>query len=105
MRISKQMAAILGGLFFAAVLGIQLYGCDTANAQQAATERDYALLNPQVADDTAERLDALESAARSAEIEALKQYEQADYDFMRGDAEIPQNQAARDLSPPNGVKP
>ena len=29
-----------------------------------------------------------------AEIEALKQYEQADYDFMRGDAEIPQNQAA-----------
>ena len=105
MIISKQMAAILGGLFFAAVLGIQLYGCDTANAQQDATERDYALLNPQVADDTAERLDALESAARSAEIEALKQYEQADYDFMRGDAEIPQNQAARDLSPPNGVKP
>ena len=94
MIISKQMAAILGGLFFAAVLGIQLYGCDTANAQQAATERDYALLNPQVADDTAERLDALESAARSAEIEALNQYEQADYDFMRGDAEIPQNQAA-----------
>ena len=89
MIISKQMAAILGGLFFAAVLGIQLYGCDTANAQQAATERDYALLNPQVADDTAERLDALESAARAAEIEALKQYERADYDFMRGDAEIP----------------
>ena len=89
MIIRKQMAAILGGLFFAAVLGIQLYGCDTANAQQAATERDYALLNPQVADDTAERLDALESAARAAEIEALKQYEQADYDFMRGDAEIP----------------
>ena len=89
MIISKQMAAILGDLFFAAVLGIQLYGCDTANAQQAATERDYALLNPQVADDTAERLDALESAARAAEIEALKQYEQADYDFMRGDAEIP----------------
>ena len=25
----------------------------------------------------------------NAEIEALKQYEQADYDFMRGDAEIP----------------
>ena len=84
MLISKPMAALIGGLLFAAVLGIQLYGCDTANAQQAATERDYALLNPQVADDTAERLDALESAARSAEIEALNQYEQADYDFMRG---------------------
>ena len=94
MLISKPMAALIGGLLFAAVLGIQPYGCDTANAQQAATERDYALLNPQVADDTAERLDALESAARAAEIEALKQYEQADYDFMRGDAEIPQNQAA-----------
>ena len=94
MLISKPMAALIGGLLFAAVLGIQPYGCDTANAQQAATERDYALLNPQVADDTAERLDALESAARSAEIEALNQYEQADYDFMRGDAEIPQNQAA-----------
>ncbi len=89
MLISKPMAALIGGLLFAAVLGIQPYGCDTANAQQAATERDYALLNPQVADDTAERLDALESAARAAEIEALKQYEQADYDFMRGDAEIP----------------
>ena len=94
MIISKPLAAIIGGLLFAAVLGIQPYGCDTANAQQAATERDYALLNPQVADDTAERLDELESAARAAEIEALKQYEQADYDFMRGDAEIPQNQAA-----------
>ena len=91
MLISKPMSALIGGLLFAAALGIQLYGCDTANAQQAATERDYALLNPQVADDTAERLDALESAARSAEIEALKQYEQADYDFMRGDAEIPAN--------------
>ena len=54
MMISKQMAAILGGLFFAAVLGIQLYGCDTANAQQAATERDYALLNPQAADAAAD---------------------------------------------------
>ena len=45
MIISKQTTAILGGLFFAAVLGIQL---------QAATERDYALLNPQVADAAAD---------------------------------------------------
>ena len=54
MIIGKPMAALIGGLLFAAVLGIQLYGCDTANAQQAATERDYALLNPQPADDTAD---------------------------------------------------
>ena len=91
MLISKPMAALIGGLLFAAILGIQPYGCDTANAQQAATERDYALLNQQPADDTAERLNAQESAARAAEIEALRQYEQADYDFMRGDAEIPAN--------------
>ena len=54
MLISKPMAALIGGLLFAAVLGIQLYGCDTANAQQAAAERDYALLNPQVADAAAD---------------------------------------------------
>ena len=93
MIISKPLAAIIGGLFFAAVLGIQPYGCDTANAQQAATERDYALLNQQPADDTAERLNAQESAARAAEIEALKQYEQADFNFMRGDAELTQGDA------------
>ena len=93
MLISKPMAALIGGLLFAAVLGIQLYGCDTANAQQAATERDYALLNQQPADDTAERLNAQESAARAAEIEALKQYEQADFNFMRGDAELTQGDA------------
>ena len=54
MIISKPLAALIGGLLFAAVLGIQLYGCDTANAQQAATVRDYALLNPQVADAAAD---------------------------------------------------
>ena len=91
MIVSKQMAAILGGFALAALLGITPYSCEP---QKAAVARDYALLNQQPADDTAERLDALESAARAAEIEALKQYEQADYDFMRGDAEIPQNQAA-----------
>ena len=91
MIISKHMAAILGGLFFAAVLGIQPYGCDTANAQQAATERDYALLNPQVADDTATaKMAAADQAARAAELEALKTYEHADYNAMRGDAEAEQ---------------
>lgn len=92
MLISKPMS-LIGGLLFAAILGIQPYGCDTANAQQAAAERDYALLNPQVADDTAERIQALESAARAAEIEALQQYEQADFTFMRGDAELTQGDA------------
>lgn len=89
MIISKPLAAIIGGLFFAAVLGFIPAGCD-ASAQSA----DYSVINPEQGQTTAERLDALESAARAAEIEALKQYEQADYDFMRGDAEIQQNQAA-----------
>ena len=86
MIISKQITAILGGFALAALLGITPYSCEP---QQAAVARDYALLNPQPADDTTERLNAQESAARAAEIEALKQYERADYDFMRGDAEIP----------------
>ena len=89
MLISKPMAALIGGLLFAAVLGFIPAGCD-ASAQSA----DYSMLNPEQGQTTAERIQALESAARAAEIEALKQYEQADYDFMRGDAEIPQNQAA-----------
>ena len=88
MIISKQMAAILGGFALAALLGITPYSCEP---QKAAVARDYALLNQQPADDTAERLNAQESAARSAEIEALNQYEQADFEFMRGDAEIPAN--------------
>ena len=89
MLISKPMAALIGGLLFAAILGFIPKGCD-ASAQSA----DYSVINPEQGQTTAERLDALESAARAAEIEALKQYEQADYDFMRGDAEIQQNQAA-----------
>ncbi len=89
MIISKQMAALIGGLLFAAILGFIPKGCD-ASAQSA----DYSVLNPEQGRTTAGRLNALDSAARAAEIEALKQYEQADYDFMRGDAEIPQNQAA-----------
>ena len=89
MLISKPMAALIGGLFFAAIFGFIPAACD-ASAQSA----DYSVINPEQGQTTAERLDALESAARAAEIEALKQYEQADYDFMRGDAEIQQNQAA-----------
>ena len=84
MLIIKPMAALIGGLLFAAILGFIPKGCD-ASAQSA----DYSVLNPEQGQTTAERLNALDSAARAAEIEALKQYEQADYDFMRGDAEIP----------------
>ena len=88
MLISKPMAALIGGLLFAAVLGFIPAGCD-ASAQSA----DYSMLNPEQGQTTAERIQALESAARAAEIEALKQYEQADFNFMRGDAELTQGDA------------
>ena len=85
---SKTLLYTLGGLLFAAILGVVPNGCEKANAH------DYALFNPEQGQTTADRIQALESAARAAEIEALQQYEQADFNFMRGDAEIPQNQAA-----------
>ena len=83
MLISKPMAALIGGLLFAAILGFIPAGCD-ASAQSA----DYSMLNPEQGQTTAERIQALESAARAAELEALKQYEKADFEFMRGDAEL-----------------
>ena len=42
MLISKPMAALIGGLLFAAVLGFIPKGCD-ASAQSA----DYSMLNPE----------------------------------------------------------
>ncbi|KLT73281.1 hypothetical protein PL75_03405 [Neisseria arctica] len=75
----------------AAIAAFLMFGCvsftPTSCDQQAALERKYEVITPKPTDDTAERLNALESAARAAEIEALKQYEQMDYQFFRGDAE------------------
>ena len=66
MLISKPMAALIGGLLFYAALGV------------FPNRHDYDLLNPEQGQTTAERIQELDSAARAAEIEALKQYEQAD---------------------------
>ena len=82
MLISKPMAALIGGILFYAALGVFPNRCEKA-------KHDYDLLNPEQGQTTAERIQALDSAARAAEIEALQQYEQADFNFMRGDAEIP----------------
>ena len=65
----------------AAILALSQLGCTKHSA-------DYSLLNPEQGQTTAERLKAQENAARAAELEALKQYEQADFEFMRGDAEL-----------------
>ena len=46
--------------------------------------RDYAPLIAQIADTTTERIQAADNAAREREAALLKQYEQADYNAMRG---------------------
>ena len=70
----------------AAILAISQLGC--TKPQQISHSADYSLLNPEQGQTPAERLKAQENAARAAELEALKQYEQADFEFMRGDAEL-----------------
>ena len=50
-----------------------------------AFPRDYAPLVAQIADTTTEqKIQAADQAARDAELEALKAYEHADFDAMRG---------------------
>ena len=49
-----------------------------------AFPRDYAPLVAQIADTTTAKMAAADQAARAAELEALKAYEQADFDAMRG---------------------
>ena len=56
-----------------------------------AFPRDYAPLIAQIGDTTTEqKIQAADQAARAAELEALKAYEHADYNAMRGDAEAEQ---------------
>ena len=47
-----------------------------------------ALLNPEPRDNQQELINKLDAEARAREFQMLKQYEQADFDFMRGDAEL-----------------
>ena len=49
-----------------------------------ATTRDYTPLIAQIADTTTAKMAAADQAARDAELEALKAYEHADFDAMRG---------------------
>ena len=60
----------------AAILAISQLGC--TKPQQIAHSADYSLLNPEQGQTTAERLNARDAQARAA-----------DFEFMRGDAEIP----------------
>ena len=75
-------------IFMAAIVAILATQLGCTNPQQVAHSADYALLNPEQGQTTAERLKAQENAARAAELEALKVYDQEDFEFMRGDAEL-----------------
>ena len=90
MLISKPMAALIGGLLFAVVLGFIPKGCD-ASAQSA----DYSVLNPEQGQTTAERLKA-QAIAQPLPLPTNPDPWAgiSDQERLRGDAEIPQNQAA-----------
>ena len=56
--------------------------CEAPPPTKAA--RDYAPLIAQIADTTTERIQAADNAAREREAALLKQYEQNNFDVMRG---------------------
>ncbi|QMT34812.1 hypothetical protein [Neisseria wadsworthii] len=63
-------------------------------ATGAAGADDYKLISPQPADDTAARLVQMDAAARAAEIEVLRQYENVDFDWVKGVVYEPVEDAA-----------
>ena len=66
------------------LMAFSLLAASACEAPPPATTRDYATLIAQIADTTTERIQAADNAAREREAALLKQYEQADYNAMRG---------------------
>ena len=66
------------------LMAASLLAASACEAPPPATTRDYATLIAQIADTTTERIQAADNAAREREAALLKQYEQADYNAMRG---------------------
>ena len=66
------------------LMAFSLLAASACEAPPPATTRDYATLIAQIADTTTAKMAAADQAARAAELEALKAYEQADFDAMRG---------------------
>ena len=66
------------------LMAFSLLAASACEAPPPATTRDYATLIAQIADTTTAKMAAADQAARAAELEALKVYEQADYNAMRG---------------------
>ena len=66
------------------LMAFSLLAASACEAPPPATTREYAPLIAQIADTTTERIQAADNAAREREAALLKQYEQADFDAMRG---------------------
>ena len=72
------------------LIAFSLLAASACEAPPPDTTRDYATLIAQIADTTTERIQAADNAAREREAALLKQYEQADYNAMRGVVYEPQ---------------
>ena len=81
----------LFGVSAATIAGASLIGVALA-AKAPVTEIDTAppVITPQPEYDRETLLAAIDADARERELAVLKQYEQADFEFMRGDAELPE---------------
>lgn len=85
-----KLSTKLFGIFAASVSGASLIGAALA-AHIPVTETDIPTVITQQPEYSRELLMAAADAeARERELAVLKQYEQADFEFMRGDAELPE---------------
>ena len=82
MTTTKQQKTAAGIVAF--LMAFSLLAASACEAPPPATTRDYATLIAQIADTTTAKMAAADQAARAAELDALKAYEQADFDAMRG---------------------
>ena len=71
------------GILAAAIIGLSLIGVSMAS-QEAVENQQTSLPAGQAL------IAQKDAAAREQEAAVLKMYEQADFDFMRGDAELPE---------------
>ena len=85
-----KLSTKLFGIFAATVSGARMIGAAIA-AHIPVTETDIPTVITQQPEYSRELLMAAADAeARERELAVLKQYEQADFEFMRGDAELPE---------------
>ena len=84
-----KLSTKLFGIFAATVSGASLIGAALA-AHIPVTETDIPVITQQPEYSRELLMTAADAEARERELAVLKQYEQADFEFMRGDAELPE---------------